>query len=332
MICAYRLGMRDGVSVEASKWKAAMEHLGWSVRTVAGEGTADILLAGLAASGAGPAASELAMALSGADVVVVENLCSLPLNPAAGAAVAEVLAGRRAVLHHHDLALERSAFAHHGPPPDDPNWTHVCASRRAARLLASHRIVAEVCYNTFDPAPAPGDRDGTRAALGVARGELLVLQPTRAIPRKDVASGLALAEQLGATFWLTGAAEDGYGPQLERIVASAQVRVLRDGASHIADAYAACDLVVLPSSQEGFGNPAIEAAVHRRPLAVGPYPVGAELRSLGFSWFDLDAPAIAAFLAAPDPALLEHNAALARQYFSLGDLPARLARLLEERR
>src|SRR5580704_10060352 len=111
-ILSFRLGGTDGVSVEAAKWASALERLGHRVTTVAGDGPVDHLLPGLAIGAAEPPAPrDVEAALAGADLVVVENLCSLPLNPAAAAVVAAALRGRPAVLHHHDLPWQRPHLA-----------------------------------------------------------------------------------------------------------------------------------------------------------------------------------------------------------------------------
>ncbi|HEY5097332.1 MAG TPA: hypothetical protein VII46_04755, partial [Acidimicrobiales bacterium] len=65
---------------------------------MAGDGPVDHLLPGLAIGAHDPPSrTQLDTALAPADLVVVENLCSLPLNPAAAAGVAAALAGRPAV-------------------------------------------------------------------------------------------------------------------------------------------------------------------------------------------------------------------------------------------
>lgn len=345
-VVSFRLGGADGVSVEAAKWKGALQQLGFAVRTVAGAGPVDHLIPGLAA---GPDLNqpeppqvdrdELDRALQGADLVVVENLLSLPLNPPAAAAVARVLRGRPAILRHHDLPWQRTRFAGFPPPPDDRAWRHVTINDHSRRELAARGITAVTIPNAFDPNPPAGDRDAVRRALGLGLGMAddtwLVLQPTRAVPRKDVPAGLALAEALGAIFWLLGPAEEGYGPELAHLLAEAKTPTHHGPAGPVSDtsgiehAYAACDVVVFPSLCEGFGNPPVEAALHRRPVAVGPYQVGGELRARGFRWWDAtDHEAVRHFLRSPDTALLDHNEHIARTQFSLEHLPATLSRLL----
>jgi mannosylglucosylglycerate synthase len=330
---SFRLGGDDGVAVEAAKWAGALGLLGWTVRTVAGAGAVDALLPGLAMHAPEPPTrAEVDGALADADLVIVENLCSLPLNPGASAVVAAACAGRPTVLHHHDLAWQRPHLAHLPPPPDDAAWSHVTINALSRTELAEHGIAATTIYNAFDPDPPLGDRDTVRAALDVRDATSLLLQPTRALARKNIGGALALADALGATYWLLGPAEDGYGPELERLVSRARCRVILGmpaGGCSIADAYAACDAVALPSLWEGFGNPSVESATYRRPLAIGAYPVAGELEAFGFRWFDPVAPApLARWLHHPDARLLEHNQRVAAEHFNLADLPARLAEVL----
>jgi mannosylglucosylglycerate synthase len=334
-VVSFRLGGADGVSIEAAKWVDALGTLGWQVFSVAGSGPVDIVLPGLSIDATeAPTEDELAAALAPADLVVIENLCSLPLNPAAAAVTAKVCAGRPTVLHHHDLPWQRPQLAHFPPPPDDPSWAHVTINELSRRQLAEHGIAATTIYNSFDPDPALGNRSGTRAALGIDEGTRLLLQPTRALPRKNIGGALRLAEAIGAAYWLLGPAEDGYGPALAELLAAATCPVLHtaDGPRvAIADAYAACDAVVLASTWEGFGNPAVESATYRRPLAIGPYPVAQELAAFGFRWFaSNDAAGLADWLDHPDPSLLEHNRDVVAEHLNRADLPDRLQAVLEQ--
>jgi glycosyltransferase involved in cell wall biosynthesis len=332
-IVSYRLGMADGVSVTAAQWATALRRVGMRVRMVAGDGDPDVRVPGLALDAPQPPSQRsLGAALDDVDVVIADNVCSLPMNRAAGEAVAEYLRGRTAVLRHHDLPWERERYADTMSwPPHDPAWRHVTVNELARRSLAARRgIAATTVYHGFAEQPRPEQRQALRERLGIG-DEPLVLQPTRAIPRKNVDVGLALAESLGGTFWLTGPAEDGYADELAELLAQARVPVRRrlPPGVDMAAAYAACDAVVLPSSWEGFGLPLIESALHRKPIAVGDFPVARELAAFGFRWFPATDPApLRAWITDPDPSLLDHNQAVATTHFGIGALARRLQQLL----
>jgi glycosyltransferase involved in cell wall biosynthesis len=302
------------------------------VFTVAGEGPVDVVLPGLRIGApVPPSREELSRALRGANLVIVENLASLPLNLAARDAVYAVLEGRPALFHHHDLPWQRPHLAHLAGPLSGPTWHHVTINDLSRRELEVRGITATALPNTFDCDPPLGDRERTRLALGATDHERLALVPTRAIPRKNVAGALRLARDLGATLWLLGPSEDGFEPELQRVLHAFDVPVRRgapDGVS-IHDAYAACDVVVMASLWEGFGNPTLESVTHQRPLALYPYPVSGELRANGLRFFALDdVSGLARELSAPDLSRRAANLDVARRHYNVKDLPSRLAPLL----
>ena len=333
---SFRFSAHDGVSVETRKWARAFADLGYDTFTVAADG-ADVVVPGLGIDDeGGPELATLDSALARADLAVVENLCSLPLNGAASEAVAAALRGRPAVLHHHDLPWQRAHLAHAAAryPPDDPAWAHVTINHLSAGELAERGIGATAIPNCFDTEFAAGDGAGLRAALGCGSQERLLLHATRAIPRKNVPAAVGLAAALEATYWLLGPPEDGYADELERVLASAPCPVVRGlpAPFDIADAYAAADAVTLTSSWEGFGNAAVESALHRRPFALTPWPVSREIAAHGFRWFEASRPSsLAGWLEHPDPTLLDANRDIACRHFSLDVLRRRLGRLLGAR-
>jgi glycosyltransferase involved in cell wall biosynthesis len=336
-LLSFRLGLHDGVSVVAASWARALRSLGLEVTTVAGEGPVDHLVPGLALERDEHDTDEdleaaVAQALDGFDLVVVENLLTIPLNLPASRAVARVLRGRPAILHHHDPPWQRAIFSDITElPADDPAWRHVTINRVTGREFAERGVHATVIYNGFDVSEN-GDREATRWALGVDDREVLAVHPVRAIARKDLPTALRISTQLHATYWLLGPPEEGYGEELARLLASARCRVVhRASPGSMADAYAAADLVLFPSRWEGFGNPPVEAAIHRRPAVVGDYPVAGELRALGFEWFAPDeTERIRNFLEQPDRGLLARNRELAVRHFSLARLTDDIARLLAD--
>ena len=189
----------------------------------------------------------------------------------------------------------RAARATGDPAPPRPG----VAARRARRTCTSSRpttrpgatspsttspaassptagIEATTIYNGFDVDPPAGDRAATRQALGVADDVVLCAHPVRAIARKDIPAALALDRRAWAAptgcsarpSSATARCSTSCSPR-----ATAPV-IHRPPPGSMADAYAAADAVVFPSTWEGFGNPPIEAALHRRPAAVGHVPGG----------------------------------------------------------
>ena len=326
--------MTDGVSVVARNWQRAIEQLGFEIITVAGEGPVDRTVPGLSITATDPPSqTEVADALSSADLVVVENLCTIPLNLEAARTTAAVLRGRPAIMHHHDPPWQRERFSHITELPiDDGTWRHVTINQLTRRQMQARGFQATCIYNGFSTTTGVGDRSGVRQRLGLASDELVIAHPVRAIPRKNIARAIAVCEDLGGVYWLWGPAEDGYDNELERLLAGARCRVVEGtGRAGAVDLYQAADAVVFPSTWEGFGNPPVEASIHRVPVAVADYPVAAELRDLGFEWYPTDDPEpLREALRDGDLDRIERNREAAVEHLSLSVMASRIAALLDD--
>ncbi|HTL85700.1 MAG TPA: glycosyltransferase family 4 protein [Acidimicrobiia bacterium] len=342
---SFRLGGDDGVSVEARKWTTALRELGFETRRVAGQfeddgDPDDVEIPGLRIEDAETAdTNAIRAAIDGADLVIVDNICSLPLNVGAARAVASVVAthGGRVCFRHHDLPWQRRHLAQleqEFPPRAPADALHATVNLRSRRELEARGYNhAATIHNYFDLSSQDAARASTRAEFGFGEDEFVVFQPARAIERKNVPGGLRFAQRLQALdhdrhvrYWLTGPAEDGYAPTLERLVARAPLEMTLGRARRAIDAYAAADLVVFPSTWEGFGNPVIESIAARRACAAYPYPVLSELVAAGIRVFSTESPEnLAKFLAEPDDVQQRYfdvNVHRARISFDITQLPA----------
>jgi mannosylglucosylglycerate synthase len=349
---SFRLGGNDGVSVEAEKWQWALHQLGFETRRVAGEiedggRPGDVVIPSLAI-GAEPHAdspprADLRAATTGADLLIVDNICSLPLNLDASRAVAQLAGehGGRVLFRHHDLPWQRRHLTYleqEFPPRAPADALHTTVNLRSRRELEARGYAGPVTvHNHFDLDAPLGDRTTTRERFGFADDDVVVFHPARAIERKNVPGGVLFATRLGAMladrgvrYWLAGPAEDGYAPTLARVLERATVPVTFGRAGRAADAYAACDVVVLPSTWEGFGNPTIESIWARRPCATFPYPVLSEILAAGVRMFSTErVEAMAKFLTEPElvrDQYFDVNIHRARLSFDLRELPAAIER------
>ena len=154
------------------------------------------------------------------------------------------------LLRHHDLPWQRRHLAELGNelPPRIDGALHATINLRSRRELEARGYTgATTIHNFFDLDPPPGDRAATRAELGFDPDAFVMLQPSRAIERKNVPGSVRLASHLARIIvdrplhlWIAGPAEDGYADTLARIIDRSAVPVTLGRAPRVADAYAAC--------------------------------------------------------------------------------------------
>lgn len=265
--------------------------------------------------------------LENADVLVAHNVCSLHKNLALTAALHAVhrQAGAPAlVLWHHDLAWTTPRYRaelHDGYPWDllRGQWdaTHVVVSelrrRELARLLDLSPEAIAVVPNGVDAAEFLNLGPDTRwlvRLMRLADHRPVLLLPVRLTPRKNIELALRALACLRVRF--PAAALVVTGPPGPHNPANAdyfaRLKALRaelglDNAAWflaefahgylpdavIADFYRLADGLLLPSREEGFGIPLLEAAISRLPVFCSDIPPLRELGAEDVCYFSPDA-------------------------------------------
>ncbi len=310
------------------------------------------------------------------DALVIENAWAIPMQLPLGVALRRLVNELQlpTIGHHHDYWWERDRFAtcvvpellDDSFPPDLPWVRHVSINSLAAAELKERRgIASTVIPNVFDfdqvrPRRHPGVRRRLRHELGMNERGLLVVQPTRVVPRKGIELAIELVGRLedpDAVLLITSPAGDeglDYLVKLERLAEKHHVRLAyaadrfapdHEGkplrpAHSLHDAYLAADLITYPSLYEGFGNALLEALYYGVPVLVNRYPVYvSDIAPLGLKLVEIDGAItdatvaeVRSLLANPARvrAIARHNFDIARQHLGYGVLRRRLKRLLRE--
>lgn len=242
-------------------------------------------------------------------ILIIENALCIPMHVPLGIAITEFLAetGIPAVAHHHDFYWERTRFAINAVndylemafPPRTPNLQHVVINEAASEQLSWRKGLPSLLVpNVLDfespcPPPDPYGAD-IRHELGLDHDDVMILQPTRVVPRKGIEHAIKLVAMLGnPRYKLVVSHEAGdegneYCEVLKELAHESHVD-LRFVATRIGerrqrdpqgrkiytlwDLYPHASLVTYPSLYEGFGNAFLEAVYYRVPLLVNRYSI-----------------------------------------------------------
>jgi glycosyltransferase involved in cell wall biosynthesis len=249
-------------------------------------------------------AIELQSALSGVDMLIAHNVCSLNKNLALTAALYQLHVSKklpRLILWHHDLAWTTPRYQpelHDGYPWDllSTNWgdtTHVVVSElrrmELANLMRLDPASIQVIPNGVDAVRFYKLESQTQTLLEQTHlldAAPILLLPVRVTPRKNIELALHTLAELRKQFPRAALVVTGpLGPHnfnnhkyfkllsdlRERLELQSSVHYLAELVDSflpdevIADFYRIADALIFPSREEGFGIPLIEAAFSHLP-------------------------------------------------------------------
>ena len=258
------------------------------------------------------------------ELLIPQNILAIPMHVPLGLAMTEVIAetGIPAIAHHHDFAWERERFTVTSGadylaaafPPTLPSLVHVVINTMQQKELARrYGQASTIIPNVIDfESPSPGIDDYSRdfrREIGLSEDDILVLQPTRLVPRKGIEHAIELLRRLKEPRLKLvlshpgGDEGDAYAKLLHERIADAGIQALfiadrigemrglnADGKKiyTLFDIYPHADLVTYPSYYEGFGNAFLEAVYFGKPVVVNTYAVYArDIDPLGFKTIEM---------------------------------------------
>ncbi|MBN1435875.1 MAG: glycosyltransferase family 4 protein [Sedimentisphaerales bacterium] len=252
-------------------------------------------------------------------MLVLENAVAIPMHVPLGLALAELLAETRlpAIAHHHDFYWERSRFSVSAVeeyldmafPPRDPELQHVVINLKGQEELSRRKGVSSLLIPNVLDFENPPEVDweytaGIREEIGLEPGDVMILQPTRIVPRKGIEHSIKLVSMLNdPKYKLVISHEAGdegldYRRMLEEEAQDENVdlrfistmigdyRQISSQGKKIYtlwDLYPHADLVTYPSLYEGFGNALLEAFYFKVPVVINRYDIFArDIEPKGF--------------------------------------------------
>ncbi|MEI6714696.1 MAG: glycosyltransferase family 4 protein [Verrucomicrobiota bacterium] len=239
----------------------------------------------------------LAASLSGMDVVLMHNVCTMPFSLPLTRALRNLsakLPATRWIAWVHDLAAGNPDYSTLSDSENQAvlgtrctTWEYVAISKsRALEVVERLKTDCKVIPNGIDLRSTLNlcPKIVTLAeACGWWDSDLILLQPARLIPRKAVEVGLHLVcelkKKLNIQYLVTGASDphnntwSNYANSLRSTINELElnlhVTILQDrhaiGAHQLSSVYAIADALFFPSHSEGFGLPMLEAAAFRLP-------------------------------------------------------------------
>jgi mannosylglucosylglycerate synthase len=242
-------------------------------------------------------------------MMVIQNAIAIPMHVPLGIACAWFLSETDvpAIAHHHDFYWERERFSVSAVydyldmafPVRNPQLKHAVINQNAQEELSWRKGVPSVLVpnvlNFEKPPPHIDDYNSdVREAIGLTPDDIMILQPTRIVPRKGIEHAIKLVQMLDdprcKLVISHEAGDEGveYMTRLQELASEANVD-LRFFATRIGerrqldsygqkmytlwDMYPHADLVTYPSLYEGFGNALLEAIYFKVPLLLNRYSI-----------------------------------------------------------